>query len=309
MEVFGQHMAQKELGSLLGDPSQIASIRQLRFDSGPEAGQRLIQIRNAVGLCVDLLPDRCLDIGQVWMGGVPFAWMGSGGLPSAATGATLATALGGLMATCGFDHIRQSEEHDGITYPLHGSMALHPALLVRVGQEGPQAGGDFVVEAGMTRVGANAAQYRLVRKLRISYDRPTIVLEDRVETVPGAPIMAMYHFNLGYPLMGSSTRIEGQGAAFWPETASATRCFPSPPAPANIRIINERARRRMALGLRYETETLPYLQTHRRAEPGNLFCLEPASHDRLPRGDALGALAEQHGHRVFRLALEFDSTF
>lgn len=39
----------------------------------------------------------------------PFAWMGQPDLPSANRGETLDTALGGLIATCGFDHVRQPQ--------------------------------------------------------------------------------------------------------------------------------------------------------------------------------------------------------
>lgn len=78
----------------VGDPSQIASVRHLRMDDGQAAGERLIEVRNAAGLCVNLLPDRCLDLGQVWLNGVPFAWMGQPDLPSAGQGRDTGYRLG-----------------------------------------------------------------------------------------------------------------------------------------------------------------------------------------------------------------------
>ena len=184
----------------------------MRFDGGPEAGTRLIQIRNTTGLCVELLPDRCLDIGQVWQNGYPFAWMGPGGLPTSAPGVTMDNALGGLMATCGFDHIRQPVSHDSHAYPLHGTMALKPAGEVSVHQIGSGAKTIFVAEAEVVQVSPNGATYRLNRRISVPIAQNTISLEDVVTVTPSAPIFALYHINLGFPLISPSTQVSCEGA-------------------------------------------------------------------------------------------------
>ena len=295
-----------DLRDQIGDPSQIASVRHLRFDSGPAAGERLIEVRNAVGLCVNLLPDRCLDLGQVWMKGVPFSWMGQPALPSIRTGASLDTALGGLMATCGFDHIRQPETHDGISYPLHGSMCLHPVDSVTV--EPTQIGEPIVLHAQMVRTGANGARYMLDRRIAVDYHKPCIAIEDIVETQPGHAIMALYHINLGYPLIGPDMKVIGFDAANLPREASVTECYPAASAADKVLFQRQIGQTSLKLGVAFESSTLPFLQIHTRTAPGsNLICLEPATHDRQPRAHSLNG-QPQPTRKRFQLKIDLEVT-
>ena len=108
--------------------AETCRLRTLRFDGGTEDGARLIEVENAAGLSIDLLPDRCLHVGIVRYRGVPFGWIGENGLAPARLG-EMDQALGGLLCTCGFDHIRQPA-NDGLRHlPLHGSMSLRRAIV------------------------------------------------------------------------------------------------------------------------------------------------------------------------------------
>ena len=292
----------KDLHDQIGDPSQISSLRHLRFDSGPAAGESLIEVRNAAGLCVNLLPDRCLDLGQVWLKGVPIAWMGQPSLPSAKTGATLDTALGGLMATCGFDHVRQPETDEGANYPLHGSMCLQAVDTLDIAPA--EMGTPFVLCARMARMGANGARYTLDRRIVIDYDQARLTIDDVVETDQGHPIMALYHFNLGYPLIAPDTKVVGFDKARLPRNSSVTACFAAKDAADQIIVQRKVGNDMLKLGLSFDRSTLPFLQIHTRATPGsNLVCLEPVTHDRLPRARALAGLPRSTRKR-FRLAIE-----
>lgn len=286
----------------IGDPSQIASVRFLRMDGGTAAGERLIEVRNAAGLCVNLLPDRCLDLGQVWLNGVPFAWMGQPDLPSANKGVTLDTALGGLMSTCGFDHVRQPEIHEGISYPLHGSMCLRAVGGVDVAPRG--IGEPFRLSGRMVRTGASGARYRFHRSIEIAHDTPRITIDDTVETEPGHPIMALYHVNLGHPLIAPDTEVRGFDVAALPSTASVTECFDARDAAEQVVVQRDTGHHLIKLALSFDKSSLPYLQIHTRVAPGsNLLCIEPVTHDRRPRAQTVAGKAQPLSKR-FRLALE-----
>ncbi|MBV1867766.1 MAG: DUF4432 family protein [Marinosulfonomonas sp.] len=287
---IGHDLTQGQLADLLGDPTQIAGIRQMRFDSGPEAGTRLIQIRNATGLCVELLPDRCLDIGQVWQNGYPFAWMGPNGLPTWREGLTMEDALGGLMATCGFDHIRQPVTHDGHAYPLHGTMALKPAGDVSVRQTGSGPDAMFVAQAEVVQASPNGATYRLNRRISVPIAQNTILLEDVITVTPHAPILALYHINLGFPLISPSTQVSCNGTPRndMLEGDPQTRIHGPLSGPNIVRVADGLPGSDSAIEISTDSKNLPWLQTHRRAEPGsNLFCVEPVTHDRKPRAELL----------------------
>lgn len=206
-----------------------AALRQLRLDGGPADGSRLIEVTNAAGLSVDLLPDRCLDLGQVRLNGVPFAWVGPNGLAPAAPG-EMDLALGGLMCTCGFDHIRQPEAHRGGRYPLHGSMSLRRA---QVEAAWVRPDGSAKIRARVVHGVAGGASWTLVRRITIPADRAEIAIEDEVELrspADGDRVMALYHVNLGPPLIGPDTvvTVAGQPRPDLPGSAPGTFCEPDP---------------------------------------------------------------------------------
>ena len=291
-----------DLRDQIGDVSQLASVRHLRFDSGVAAGERLIEVRTAAGLCVNLLPNRCLDLGQVWLHGIPFAWMGQPDLPSADKGVTLDTVLGGLMATCGFDHVRQPETHEGVHYPLHGSMCLRPMDSVDVAP--PVIGEPVRLTAQTVRDGANGARYVFTRTIEIGGTAPRITIDDTVTADQGCPIMALYHFNLGYPLLAPDTVVRGFNCAALPRAEAVTECFDALNAAEKVVVERHTERGRLMLALAFDKSSLPYLQIHTRPPPdGNLLCIEPVTHDRLPRAQTLER--EPHSNSK-RFHLELD---
>ena len=291
MDIFGHQIPPDALAAQIGSPEQLAGIRQFRLDDGPQKGGRLIQIRNAAGLCVELLPDRCLDIGQVWLRGVPFAWLGPWGLPSKGAGISMDNALGGLMATCGFDHIRQPVTHAGHDYPLHGNMALTPCETVDM-HPAPAPGGDFVVEATTRAQAPDGARYTLNRRITVPYDRNEIGLEDRITTAPASPVFALYHINLGFPLIGKDTTVTLNGASISDrlDPDPHVQISPVPAQPNTICVQNGSS----GLNILCDGADLGWLQTYRRADTGmNLFCIEPVTHDRKPRAELLGHTVPQ----------------
>lgn len=286
-----------------------AALRHLRLDGGPGDGSRLIEVANAAGLTVDLLPDRCLDLGQVRLNGVPFAWVGPNGLPPAAPG-EMDQALGGLMCTCGFDHIRQPEAHGGRRYPLHGSMSLRKAQVEAAGI-GPD--GSAEIRARVAHGVAGGASWTLLRRIIVPADRAEIAIEDDVALhapADGDRVMALYHVNLGPPLIGAGTAITvaGQPRPDLPGSLPATTCEPAAAEGTAVQVARRIGAPRVLFRLEAPAETLPWLQFHRRPAPdGGLFCIEPATHDRLPRADLPPGATGPRGPvlRRFRLLLRF----
>ena len=308
-QAFGVPIEMGDLRCLVGDFQQVAGIREMRFANGPESGARLLQIRNAAGLCVELLPDRCLDIGQVWLHGVPFAWMGPGGLPSRSGVPAMDEALGGLMTTCGFDHIRAAETVAGHPYPQHGSMARRPARLCSAKRVDEPQGSAFVVEAETVHASLKGSEYRLFRRIEIPFSKNEIRLADRLSVVRPAASFALYHVNLGYPLISDSTAVTTDGTArdelF--EAEPNTHAARAPAAPYRVEVQARHGSRRLSFGLQADGRELPWLQTHRRAEPGiNLFCVEPVTHAHRTHAELLAAEARPFPpQRAFTLSFQF----
>lgn len=284
-------------------------LRSLRFDGGAEDGARLIEVENNAGLSVDLLPDRCLDLGLVRYRGAPFGWLGENGLAPARPG-EMDQALGGLLCTCGFDHIRQPVTEGARHFPLHGSMSLRRARVTAAHLLGD---GSAEIRATVAHGTLSGQSWRLDRRVIVPPDRAEIHIEDRVAAEASGevtPIMALYHINLGAPLIGPQTRVE-VAARLRPElpgTADFTACEPAPAGGQPVRVSDGGADPRCSFRLRFDGQSLPWLQFHRRpAARGGLFCIEPATHDRRPRAELLRDAVPLDGsieHR-FRLILGF----
>jgi hypothetical protein len=283
-ELFGVSVSPAELDALVPGLAPLVGVRHFREDNGPGAGQRIIRIDNGGGLAVELLPDRTCDIGQVWCGAVPYGWMGPMGVtPRAAIGTN--TALSGLMTTCGFDHIRQPESVGGIDYPLHGSMMHQPASILSAG---------IVEESGShhVRVVAEAVQFslsqggmRLRRTVSIPLGKRELILTDEVTvlSVP-QPVMAMYHINLGFPLSGPGSRLLLADQDVTDPCIATDGIRTRPAGEGRMRAQLLGASDDALFAVEFEGSELSVFQTLRNSRPGvNLICIEPASHERLPR--------------------------
>ena len=309
--LFGRPDPGPGIVDLVPDLHRLTGIAQYRLENGPGSGQRMIRIDNAAGLSVELLPDRGLDLGQVRCNGVPFGWIGPIGIadPSRLRGNQ---SLSGLLSTCGFDHIRQPETDAGQSYPLHGGMVHQPATVLMAAPVEDDGETLFRIEAEVVQYGLAHGGIRLRRRIDVPLTGPEIRLTDDVQVIAGSiPVMAMYHINLGYPLVGPGMRLELDGENVT-DPALAEDGIRTRPAGAG-QVVLASSDGGLRFGLRFDAAKLPVFQTlcDRRAGV-NLVCLEPATHDRLPRSalrDA-GALqpTAQNGRHRFQVTMDFSAS-
>lgn len=310
MEIFGTRLSRDSLARLVPDITCVAGIRHFREENGPGAGGRVIRIESGGGLRLDLLPDRCCDIGEAWHNGTPFGWIGpiGTGEPARMGGNS---PLSGLMTTCGFDHIRQPEEDEGRRYRKHGSM-MHQGAVIRSAE--PVWDGDtclFRVVAEVTEFDFDRGGVRLVRTIEVPLGGRRLMLRDEVTVIAAPlPVMAMYHVNLGYPLAGADSRLTLAGADVTDPCLGTDGVRTRPAGDGKVEACLSQGRDGPRFGLTFDADELPIFQTLRNAGEGiNLVCLEPASHERLPRAELrrIGDLAPLPvgTKRTFNLMMSF----
>lgn len=311
--LFGQTFTKQELGRHVPDLMQVAGFKHLTVDDGTGRGSRLLQIDSGGGLRIDLLPDRCCDIGQVWCDNIPFGWISPMGT-AAPFAARSNTALSGLMSTCGFDHIRQPDTDNGHPFPLHGNMMHIPAKIIATDTVWTGEECLFRIKAEITQFDLNHGGIRLQRHIYVPLGGRSLVLSDRVTVLSGdLPVMAMYHINLGFPMVGpaSTMSLNGEDMSVDCLSGNDIKVRPSGAGVSHVELAagGENAAR---FRLKYDGQKLPFLQTLRNSNEGvNVFCIEPATHDRLSRKDLrqTGGLAAtpRGGTHLFNLEMLFDS--
>jgi len=309
--LFGRDYAASELRRLTGSLAQIAGIRLLERAEGKTRGLRVADVWTGSGLRFEVLLDRPLDIGPAEHAGRPLAWLH----PALGTPAQFEpegdgwrrTFGGGLVTTGGLTHFGQPETDEGQAFGLHGRIAHTPAESVRVTQE--WRGEDYVleIEGDVRETSALGENLLLHRRIATRLGASHLLIEDRVrnEGFQPAPLMMLYHCNLGFPVVSPESELllgPGEvaprdeaaraGLEAWrrfeePRPDFAGQVFfhaPHPAADGNAAaaIVN----RPLGLGvyLRWRAAELPCLTQWKMMRPGDYVCaVEPCTTAEAPR--------------------------
>ena len=254
MQLFDSPSTPAALRPRLGDLAQLAYARRVTLDDGQGRGQRLIEVETGGGLAFDVLADRTLDLGQARFRGVPVAWIGPNGyrspfLPGVPEHghSPMERGLAGLMTTCGFEHARlpaPRERPPGFldaNQPLHGSIPFTPADEVNARLD--VESGVLRVEGRVTQFILDGPSYELRRTIVAPLGGAVIEIADAVANIgfAPAPLMALYHFNFGWPAVADGPRFArrggdrgGEGAPPLPPLPGRGGAAPPPASPARM---------------------------------------------------------------------------
>jgi hypothetical protein len=207
-----------QLRPLVGDLRQVAGVRRIVLDDGPERGVRALVFSTGGGLDFWVTVDRSLDIGLLFWQGVQLGWQSPAGLPSPGLshpdgddGFGFSRGFGGFLVTCGLDHIRQPREGK----PLHGRLPHTPARLNSYGEDWNPREPFLYCEGEIVQWRHGAETFRLTRRLEAPIGGQTLRISDIVENIgpEPCPLFLLYHFNLGHPAVKSGTTVELNGKA------------------------------------------------------------------------------------------------
>lgn len=258
---------------LAADPRQFASVRRIVLAEGPEAGIETLAFSTGGGLDFWVTVGRLMDIATLSWRGVQLAWQSPAGLrrPEANPAdpeRRFSTAFGGFLNTCGFDHIRQPAGGR----PLHGSAPFAPARLIAYGEDWDASVPRLFCEGEATRWTHGGFGYRLRRRIEAPIGGSSLAIRDRVTIVGAepAPIMALYHFNLGYPMIGEGATIALDGSRLEgplsvPEGAATKASLHRVAGARACCTVRGRA---ATVAFRWDSAELPWLQLWRDLRPG-----------------------------------------
>jgi hypothetical protein len=278
------------LRRLVGDLSQIARVRRVILADGPEAGVEALAFSTGGGLDFLVTAGRMLDIATLSWRGAQLGWQSPAGLrPTAIFPAgddrRFDAGFGGFLNTCGFEHIRQPSHGR----PLHGSAPFTPARLTAHGEDWNAAEPLLYCEGEVVIWCHGAGGHRLRRRIEAPIGGATLRLRDTVEVIGAEPmpVIALYHFNLGYPVVREGTEISFDerhvaGIQAMPETDQ--------PLPAVLHAASTPWARCRVIGgetieFCWRTDTLPWLQFWKDLRPAvGVMSIEPCSIGRLADG-------------------------
>jgi galactose mutarotase-like enzyme len=276
------------------DPRQFMDFRQAALPNGT----RIIEAYNASGLHFSLLPDRGLDVWTAHFKGVPLTWISQGSPHPPDYGQRwLALFNGGLLTTCGLTHVGapETDTETGEQRDLHGNFTRLRAQDVRVERDGDT----LRLHGTLAEAELYGVQLRAERTCTLQLGHPGFGISDVVTNLGDmpAPLMLLYHFNLGYPLIAQGARLHTASAQVyagnevsqagydtWPDYAAA-----APDYAAQVFFHHPRHdesgaaeaivyREEFGLSLRWSTATMPYLTQWKNTRQGIYVCgVEPGN--------------------------------
>jgi hypothetical protein len=195
---------------------------------GWERGVRSVLLQND-RLAIEVVVDRGLDIASARIRQIPVAWRSPTEIvapwfvENAGFGPHRGF-FGGLLTTCGLDHIGRPAERSAQrfgyaaratdTFPMHGRISGTPARLSGYGVRERDGKLEAFVEGLVTQVAVFGEHLTLRRSINITFASATIRIEDEVENngYASSPLAVMYHVNVGWPVVapGAHVRVGGR---------------------------------------------------------------------------------------------------
>ncbi len=193
-------------------------------------GMRVIDAHNSSGLNFTLLPDRGMDIYAASYKGRSLTWLSPGSPHVADFGASwLQQFNGGLLTTCGLTHAGPPEVDDitGEKRDLHGNFTRLCAgqITHNQGYWDPTDGKSYRHHLGaiFNESSLFGTQLQLRRQYSLPLGESALIIYDDVTNIGDtpAPLMLLYHVNVGFPLVAQGTRLITPAEKVIPRDAAA----------------------------------------------------------------------------------------
>lgn len=255
----------------------------------------MIEAWNAVGLRVEIVVDRGFDVFRAEYQGRPLSWQGPPGMRSRFSyepqgWGWLRNFQGGLLVTCGLEHVLMPVDRSSPEYRFLPDMPRHLGLHGRVANEAGeilerqlvQVEGEPVLRIVGRVIQAALYHERLwmLRTIEIPVFEPEIRIHDVVRNVGHYETHheLLYHINLGYPLVdaGAEVRIASKSGEEmiritdpvpgFVEQVTGHDMARSPDGRAAVELVNVPAGR--SLKLDYTADRLPYFYVWHMVDEG-----------------------------------------
>jgi hypothetical protein len=200
-------MKKNEIHKYLGSMQQVAFVRPISFHEGRASGMKGYDIKNG-DLRFQVSVDKCLDIVDFSYRGMNINFLAKQGLigrPDYDTHGEEGpkSLMGGLLFTCGLENTCIPCEDEKGHYPMHGRIRSTPAEHVSADADWIDDKYVLSVSGKMREAEIFGKNLTLKRRIETVYGENKITIIDSIENnaFKAEPMMLLYHFNFGYPLL------------------------------------------------------------------------------------------------------------
>jgi hypothetical protein len=231
-EVFGKKLDEYTARQYTGDMSQMCDARAVEYRDGRASGVKAYEVYTGSGLTFSVLESRGMDIAQCAYRGKPISHIAKSGVANGTYyepegEGWFRTFFAGLLTTCGLSNTCAPCTDGGVSYGMHGRISNIPAENVNVRKYWQRD--DYVIELSgeMREAVFYGENLLLTRRIRTKLGSREIEIHDSVrnEGFSSVPLMILYHFNFGFPLIDEKSflHINPRETQFFDEAAEEGR--------------------------------------------------------------------------------------
>jgi hypothetical protein len=227
VKLFDQIYSKDELLKYVGQMEQIGGIKLFELSEGVEKGVRAALVRTGkLNFLVAI--DRCMDIVNAEYMGTPLAFISPTEIvaPSFFEPQGLGWLrgfFGGLLTTCGLTYAGAPTVDEGEQLGLHGRISYSPAKLLR--SEEYWDGDNYVLtlEGECREAMIFGPNIKLRRRIETVLGGKHVRICDRIVNCgwERQPLMIIYHFNLGFPILDEGSRLVSTSKVYFPRDEEA----------------------------------------------------------------------------------------
>lgn len=190
------------MNKYIGHESQLWNVEESRLVGGRGDGMRILKVRNAIGLELEINLSRGCDISRVFYKGINLGFFSPCGYvgPSYFEKDGFARHFtAGFMTTCGLHNAGIPCTVDGEFHPLHGRFSYTPCETYNR----ETSDSEITINATLKDQVIFGDKLTVVRQIKCSKNEARFSIKDKIinETGSDVGIMLMYHCNTGYPLL------------------------------------------------------------------------------------------------------------
>ncbi|MDD3337703.1 MAG: aldose 1-epimerase family protein [Lachnospiraceae bacterium] len=208
-------LSKREIEAYCGDYSQLLGVREVVFQEGKAKGTRAYEIKNGRDLQMTILADKCFAIPEMTFQGINAGFICKTGIcgpefyQEEGTRGFLRNFEAGFLTTCGLTYMGTPGEENGQKNGLHGPVSNTPMEHVSSHVEWKDDMA-WITVTGQAREGHLFGPNMVIqKKITLNNMENKIWISDVVtnQDFEPAPLMLLYHFNMGYPMLDESCRI------------------------------------------------------------------------------------------------------
>lgn len=271
----------------IGRLSQIGGISHFTHEQGKAKGVSTLRVRTARGLEFWVVPDKGMDIFEASFLGNSLSWHSPNGVVHPAYYSNrdtewLKTFAGGLLCTCGLTTVGVPSEDNGEKLGLHGSISNTPAEHVNWSETWKEDDCLLTVSGKVRESSVHGHNLLLERTITTSLKSTSFSVRDIIENqgFHDSPLMVLYHFNFGFPLLTERSQIycpsqvaepiddvASRSVDRWhrfeaPEKGIRERVYfhqmqPDPAGKVTVVLVSDSDNPEFGIALSYDSKTLP----------------------------------------------------